>query len=858
MPTLFNGDKSDSDEELKINKDYAKNYDNWRQKEELNKLKTKYGNVNENGTSDDDSESESSSEEEEKNELTEQFDKDFYKTLALLKNKDPKIYNQDVTFFDDTNKAQELHIEKKKEKSKKEEAVFLRDYERKIIVEKEGKLSDSEDESALKKNEEETKNITYAQEQMQLKQSFKAVLHDEEEEDDLLKPKTKSEIEKQKEEADYKEWLKGQETNINENEQKVLKPLRDFWSSPNLDANEKFLRDYVLNNKYLDKNYTESDEIEDEARVIHDSDENLSEDEKNIERQEEFEHKYNFRFEEPDQEFIKRYPRTMENSLRRKDTRRAQKRVEVKKRKDEEKLRKKEELKQLKALKRKEIEEKIEKLKEITGNEDLQFNDMDLEGDFDPNEYDRKMTEIFNDDYYAAAEDDAKPEFPDIDEELEIEDTWDTYDPSAENYENEGGYEGPHCEDPNFNMDADYDPTKKLQEEVEGSRKRKRRRKSKFAELIAKEKPKFDPQQYQRYEEYFDKYYSLDYEDMIGDIPCRFKYRKVVPNDYGLSVEEILMADDKELNKWCSLKKALQYKSEHVELNDVRMYKQKAKNEALKKKILASLYTQPEEEGAEDNNEIPNSTSNNESAETKKKRQRKRKKTQESQNDSSSAVTNHEIPSIDKKHDESEEKVKNIEDVTQKEPKDRLKPEKEKQLLEPQFEEPKKKKKRKISDSEELAHSIENEMQEEKDVTESLSTEKNSGQNQNNLNVIHTKKVKKEERKKKRKIDNLEKSTNSIEKSHEEKDAMDKPINEKSSSKKKTNYQNQNKSNVKLPKTVKLKQSMKKKFNKTKKKNIKNGDITDDIASINPERLKMYGINPKKLKNKLKYGKKQQ
>lgn len=62
-----------------------------------------------------------------------------------------------------------------------------------------------------------------------------------------------------------------------------------------------------------------------------------------------------------------RYPRTMENSMRRKDTCRAQKRVEARKKKEEEKHRKKEELKQLKALKRKEIEEKIEKLKEITG-----------------------------------------------------------------------------------------------------------------------------------------------------------------------------------------------------------------------------------------------------------------------------------------------------------------------------------------------------------------------------------------------------------------------------------------------------------------------------------------------------------
>lgn len=50
------------------------------------------------------------------------------------------------------------------------------------------------------------------------------------------------------------------------------------------------------------------------------------------------------------------------------------------------------------------------------------------------------------------------------------------------------------------------------------------------------------------------------------------------------------MADDKELNKWCSLSKALKHKSEHVEKNEVQVYKEKAKNEALKRKTFKSLY----------------------------------------------------------------------------------------------------------------------------------------------------------------------------------------------------------------------------------------------------------------------------
>merc|ERR1712223_2036215 len=84
---------------------------------------------------------------------------------------------------------------------------------------------------------------------------------------------------------------------------------------------EKFLKDYLLKKRFLDKNNVEDDEDEEEEpaydTVAHDSDDGLSEDEANVEKMEEFEHKFNFRFEEPDEEFIKRYPRTVKDSLRR-------------------------------------------------------------------------------------------------------------------------------------------------------------------------------------------------------------------------------------------------------------------------------------------------------------------------------------------------------------------------------------------------------------------------------------------------------------------------------------------------------------------------------------------------------------
>ncbi|XP_036446122.1 protein KRI1 homolog [Colossoma macropomum] len=604
--------------ELKINKKFAEKYDKYRQKEELQKLKDRFGDQDvesSSGSSDSDEESEV--------ELHPKLERDFYRTLSLLKKKDPKIYQKDAKFY--AEEASSSGSDEKPSTSKKaEKPMFLKDYERKVILEREGKFDDddSEDEEAARQMQERAASPSYIQEQKQLKESFRKFVQDSDDEvsdeGQLLTRRTKTQEEKDKEEADYVEWLKGQAELEGTDEVQDMEYLKDYWNDPKLDEKESFLRDYILNKGYLD---------EDEERIptydelmqedVEDSEE---EGESFLQKQEDFERHYNFRFEEPGAQQIKTYPRKIATSVRSKDDRRKKKREEVRERKEKEKERKRQQLKELKNLKRAEIMEKLKTLQKVTGNEQLAFSEMDLEGDFDPQQHDQLMQKCFGDEYYGENEEE-KPQFDDEDdEELEGHWNWDTWTGEVkEEFEDEEGeyeeeeYEGeqesfqPNCEDPDFIMDADYDPSqqplskKKKRKELRKKKNKddaplmgKKRKKPHFAEVLTKSKPAFDPQE-KTFEQYLDEYYKLDYEDIVDDLPCRFRYRQVVPNDFGLTTDEVLQADEKELNRWCSLRKTCMFRTEREEVRDVKNYQIKAQNVRKKKQVFTSLYTENDE-----------------------------------------------------------------------------------------------------------------------------------------------------------------------------------------------------------------------------------------------------------------------
>lgn len=75
-------------------------------------------------------------------ELTADVEKQFFKTLACLKKGDPRLYDEKIKFFE---KKDSTDAASSKAKSSKEKPMFLRDYERKLLLEKGGQVSSDEE-----------------------------------------------------------------------------------------------------------------------------------------------------------------------------------------------------------------------------------------------------------------------------------------------------------------------------------------------------------------------------------------------------------------------------------------------------------------------------------------------------------------------------------------------------------------------------------------------------------------------------------------------------------------------------------------------------------------------------------------
>jgi protein KRI1 len=149
-----------------------------------------------------------------------------------------------------------------------------------------------------------------------------------------------------------------------------------------------------------------------------------------------FEASYNFRFEEPGAATVQAFPRNLPDTVRRHDSTRKDARARRRERKEAEIEQKRQELGRLKNLKIKEIRQKLEKIgteggRQTNVDEDqggrklfkcgrisnrnyecIALQQLDLDADWDPDEHDRQMTQLYAGDVDAVI-DEEKPTWED-------------------------------------------------------------------------------------------------------------------------------------------------------------------------------------------------------------------------------------------------------------------------------------------------------------------------------------------------------------------------------------------------------------------------------------------------------------
>ncbi|KAL1719819.1 KRI1-like family C-terminal-domain-containing protein [Schizophyllum commune] len=580
---------------LTINEHYAKAFEYKKERQELEKLKAKYGSdYEEDDISESDSESDES-EDEDGEELTPAVDAAILRTLARIKRKDPEIYDSKTNIFQ--AEQQKLADVKPKTRPAKDKS--------KPVTMRQVALENALDRGSRTPSPEP---VTHVEEQRALRDETIAAFHtavdSADDEDDLLIPREKTKDELEREEEEYRTFL---EREVGEDlshlvsvesaagtsaavkadaeeeespkkkkkkEKKKAEKVQDKGRKSKEEEDHEFLMNYILNRGWMDreskriptyKEVTSSKKDKGKQRAEADSSESESDasggeedpkptadpdiDESDFEEiVDRFESSYNFRFEEPDAATIKTYPRNIETTVRREENPRKEARERKKQRKEEELQRKREEVRRLKALKMKEIRAKLDRIGREGGKDlehDAALQELDLEADWDPEAHDRQMAGLYGDDFEGDEEkptwdddidigdipmsdDDAQPALKKDKKKKKKKKKGDDGDMDADGVDIDA-------------MDADAPPPEHDDEEWDGTEEMRKR----------------------KLDEYMDELYGLDFNDMVGGMPTRFRYVNVPKQDFSLTPAEILMATDKELNEYMSIKKYAPYKRDN-------------------------------------------------------------------------------------------------------------------------------------------------------------------------------------------------------------------------------------------------------------------------------------------------------
>ncbi|KAK6455699.1 KRRI-interacting protein 1 [Scheffersomyces xylosifermentans] len=498
--------------------------------------------------SDSDSEDESSSEEEDEfgDLITEDVEEGINKVLKAIKEDPTKLLDPKVKFFEDPENVTVS-------KEKKEKPMYLKDYHRINLLS--GNYKDDDEDEEYQENKFGTVDgekpfvVAQKEERDQLLSDIKNAFHgdnddenDDDSDDDFLK---------KKEQPTRNELM----------ESKEISRLPD--PSQNEDG---FLQAFVDSKAWIPK---KDDKVINLDRIDQNDEEDFDE------AVEQFERAYNFRYEDPNSAEIVSYARN-QATMRRSATNSRKRQREKKHEEKEKEMKEKDELlKKKKTTKLNKVMDRLAKIKEAVGDDvkdeviEKVFGDALLKDDFDDADWDSKMAQIFNEQYYE--DDSVKP-------------TWDEDDEimadfhSKENGDDYEEDEGENPQDDEEIFDADAPPKKKSKKEKlkdkKSTKKEKESLRAKAQEIVeAKTHVLMDEVEEERGR-------SKD----SGEL--KFRYREVSPETFGLTTRDILLADDKQLNSYIGIKKFAPYRPKEAVMKDKRKYTKKKHLQEWRKEVF--------------------------------------------------------------------------------------------------------------------------------------------------------------------------------------------------------------------------------------------------------------------------------
>ncbi|KAF5633335.1 kri1 [Fusarium sp. NRRL 52700] len=553
---------------FKVNEDFARRFEHNKKREERQRLEEKFKNTGKQPDDDDDDKSSSSDEEEDEEGFlaTEDLDAQISATLQAIRNKDPKVYDKEVTFYKPDDPAATAT-----EKEKKEKPIYLKDYHREKYMRGDTGADDADEDVPM----------TYNQEQNVLKNSIVAEMHaaaneDSDDEDGGFMKR--------------KETDKADSNGVHPS-RKAPMAITEV-DVANADKNpETFLSNFMSARAWVPPDGSnwkafESDEGEDYD-----------------DRADQFEQAYNLRFEDPERsnEFLRSYARDVAaaKSVRREEkTGRKRQRELERERKEAEKKERREEKARLKKLKLDEAQEKLRKIKRTAGNAGKDLTDEDwikfLDDAWEDEKWEEEMRKRFGDDYYAQQDDavaseteeqeggkkkSKHPKKPKWDDDIDIKDII----PDFEDDEKKPNISLSDVEDDAHEGEVEEDED----EDSRASKKRKTDHKK-----ARKESQKQARQERAKLEALVDSKLELtDHAIFKQSSHAPFRYRETSPQSFGMTARDILLApSDAALNDYAGLKKLATFRDQEKKRKDKKRLGKKARLRQWRREIFGKEY----------------------------------------------------------------------------------------------------------------------------------------------------------------------------------------------------------------------------------------------------------------------------